>query len=60
MRVWRRRETQGLEPLLGVRGGQRGRNTLATPLPSRDRRPQVGAVRPRGSWMDHSLHWLSL
>ena len=31
--AWRRRETQGLEPLLGVRGGQRGRNTLATPLP---------------------------
>ena len=22
--AWRRRETQGLEPLLGVRGGQRG------------------------------------
>lgn len=59
VRVWRRRETQGLEPLLGVRGGQRGHSTLATPLPSRDRRPQVGAVRPRGSWMDHGLRWLS-
>lgn len=31
--AWRRCETQGLEPLLGVRGGQRGHNTLATPLP---------------------------